>query len=67
MIRTFKKTFWNQKEWEIMNFYEMKQEIQTVEWAKSHYGNTHYSKTWWVTHNNIVMNEKIYIHWKLCE
>lgn len=67
MIRTFKKTFWNGNDWEIMNFYEFKQDHEIEDWLKSHYGKTHYGHKWWSTFNSIVMNEKIYIHWKLCE
>jgi hypothetical protein len=26
-----------------------------------------YMKSWWQTRNTVVMTEKIYIHWKLCE
>lgn len=67
MIRTFKKTFWNGSEWETMKFYELKGEVKTIEWLSTHYKKPVYSQTWWTTFNTIAMNEKIYIHWKLCE
>lgn len=66
MIRTFKKAYWNGSDWETMNFYELKGEVEIIEWLKEHY-KKQYSGTWWTTFNTVAMNEKIYIHWKLCE
>jgi len=65
MIRSFKKTFWNGNDWETMNFYELKQDIKTIDWCKKHYMKKH--DIWYTTFGSIVMNEKVYIHWKLCE
>lgn len=65
--RKFKKTLWNGTEWETMYFYELKQTTELLDWLQEHYKNKRYSNTWWTTFNSIAMNEKIYIHWKLCE
>ena len=66
MKRTFKKTLWNGVEWEIINFYELDGlDFKIVDWCKSHYKRKH--DTWYTTFSTIVMSEKIYIHWKLCE
>lgn len=70
-FRTFKKRMWNGNDWETIIFYEMKKpasDRQKInEWLTTHYSSAIYSKTWWETWDGIIMNEKIYIHWKLCE
>ena len=37
------------------------------EWCEKHYGKPSYLNTYWLAFDNICMNEKIYVHWKLCE
>ena len=38
-----------------------------LDWCEQHYGKINYLKTYWIAFDNICMNEKIYVHWKLCE
>lgn len=70
-FREFKKTFWNGSEWEIAKFYEIRKRTDQLknikDWLENKYGKPCYGKTFWITFNGIVMHEKIYTHWKLCE
>ena len=54
--------------WEERVFYEIKpMKRETIDWLTTHYGRLSYQNTWWSTHTSVVMNDKIYTHWKLCE
>lgn len=66
MIRSFKKAIWNESDWETITFYELKQDYKIIQWCQKHYGKSLHTK-WYPTFSGIVMNEKIYIHWKLIE
>lgn len=70
-FREFKKTHWTGLAWEVSKFYEMKKSSNDLakikEWLQKNYNEPIYSKTWWFTFDGIVMHEKIYTHWKLCE
>lgn len=37
------------------------------EWCYETYGKPQYLKAWFKTHSDIVLDEKVYTHWKLCE
>lgn len=70
-FRKFKKIVWNGTEWETVFFYEMKksekERREISDWLTEHYNRAVYTKTWWVTWDGVVMSEKVYVHWKLCE
>ena len=65
--RSFKKTSWNGVDWETMQYFELELDQKLMTWCELHYNRPKYTRTWWSTHNSIVINEKIYVHWKLCE
>ena len=55
-------------DWEERIFYEIKPlKSSHVNWLTEQYGRMRYQHTWWSTHTSIVMSDKIYTHWKLCE
>lgn len=70
-FRKFKKTVPLDGDWEDRVFYEITRfpmgRQNTIDWLLEHYHNKVYADTWWVTVNGIVMNEKIYTHYKLME
>jgi len=71
-FRTFKKTVPVDNGWEDRVFYAITKVRtsdmnQAIDWCKKHYGERRYSDTWWYTHGEVIMNEKIYIHYKLME
>ena len=70
-FREFKKSLWNGSAWEVIKFYELKkpssEKSKINNWLTEHYKGPQYSRTWWETWDGIVMHEKIYVHWKLCE
>jgi hypothetical protein len=39
--------------------------LETWLWEK--YPNKGYLKDWWLTSKRVTMNDKVYVHWKLCE
>jgi hypothetical protein len=57
--------------WETVKFYQVKGDNiankmhDQTSLLTQLYGESEYPKTWWITHNSICMNEKIYVHWKL--
>lgn len=70
-FRKFKKTVPLNGGWEDRVFYEIKKPTRelhhSIEWCEKNYGGRRYSDTWWNTQEAIIMNEKIYIHYKLIE
>lgn len=38
-------------------------------WCREHYGAPKYQGSWWVlpTAGYVILDEKVYVHWKLCE
>jgi len=70
-FRKLKKTILVDNVWEDRVFYEITQfpmgRQNTMSWLSKTYGQFKYSDTWWTTVNGIVMNEKIYTHYKLME
>lgn len=37
------------------------------QWCYKHYGNPTYLGSWCKVTNHIIMEDKTYVHWKLCE
>jgi hypothetical protein len=70
-FRKFKKTVSVDNAWEDRVFYEITRfpmgRQNTIDWLLEHYHDRVYAGTWWTTVNGIVMNEKIYTHYKLME
>lgn len=70
-FRKFKKTIPLDGKWEDRVFYEIKTNNKewhnAIKWCNKHYGGQSYTDTWWSTNNAVIMNEKIYIHYKLME
>lgn len=67
-FRKLKKTVPFNGGWEERTFYEIRPaSISTLDWLHNNYGGYSYQNTWWSTHNSIVMRDKIYTHWKLCQ
>lgn len=67
-FRKLKKTVPSNGGWEERTFYEVRPaSISTLDWLHNNYGGHSYQNTWWSTHNSIVMRDKIYTHWKLCQ
>jgi hypothetical protein len=62
-----KKTINLGNEWQEVVFIQCKKTEPATEWLKEKYPNHGYLKDWWTTYNHVIMNEKVYIHWKLCE
>jgi len=36
-------------------------------WLREKYLKQGYLKDWWMTSKRVTMNDKVYVHWKLCE
>ena len=56
-------------QWVPVNFYKMRCTTEMEEWCRKKYGASKYLSDWFLlpTAGYIVMNEKTYLHWKLCE
>ncbi len=70
-FRKIKKTVSLNGIWEERIFYEIKENDTKrrlmEDWLTQHYGRAAYTITWWKTHTSVVMCDKIYTHWRLCE
>ena len=68
-----KKKIWNNNVWEDVTYVLMPATSDIEKWCKQHYGDsprTMYgsmSDTWKRNFDSIIMTEKVYIHYKLCE
>lgn len=67
-FRKLKKTISVDGEWVEKVFYEVKPyKYETADWCFKYHGYQQYQGNWWATSTSIVMEEKVYVHWKLCE
>lgn len=67
-----KKMVWENNEWVEKKFIRLsspdKNGISSMElWCNEHYGAPKVHGAWFKVLNYIVMEEKVYVHWKLCE
>lgn len=62
-----KKTICHGNDWQEVVFIQCKKTDPAIKWLKEKYPNHGYLKDWWDTYTHVIMREKIYFHWKLCE
>ena len=61
-----KKMFIN-NEWQEQLFIQVDWSRALETWLREKYPNQGYLKDWWLTSKRVTMNDKVYVHWKLCE
>lgn len=61
-----KKLFIN-GEWQEQLFIQSDWSRNLENWLREKYSNQGYLKDWWMTSKRVTMNDKVYVHWKLCE
>jgi hypothetical protein len=69
LTKTKKKIYTN-GEWVDLTLVRMPTNRLVEEWCREHYGTakgTIVEGNWQTTFGKIVMTEKMYVHWKLCE
>lgn len=54
-------------EWQDQVFIQVDWTNEIGKWLREKYPNPGYLKDWWQTGNRVTMNDKVYVHWKLCE
>jgi len=66
--RKIRKKIWLYGEWHDMTFILLPQTKELEDWCNQYYRTKReYLGAWFKTHSHIVMDEKTYVHWKLCE
>lgn len=62
-----KKRLFINGEWQEQLFIQCDWSRNLESWLREKYPNQGYLKDWWKTNNRVTMNDKVYVHWKLCE
>lgn len=62
-----KKRLFINGEWQEQLFIQCDWSRNLEFWLREKYPNQGYLKDWWKTNNRVTMNDKVYVHWKLCE
>jgi hypothetical protein len=62
-----KKRMFINSEWQEQIFIQCDWSKALETWLREKYPNQGYLKDWWITSNRVTMNDKVYVHWKLCE
>lgn len=69
-----KKKIWQDNEWVDKTFirllpkdYNKYNGSEMENWCRQHYGEPKFQGAWYKVSGYILMDEKTYVHWKLCE
>lgn len=62
-----KKRLFINGEWQEQLFIQCDWSRHLESWLMEKYPNQGYLKDWWMTSKRVTMNDKVYVHWKLCE
>jgi hypothetical protein len=62
-----KKKIWRGNQWEEHKFYRLYGDSKLEDWCKEKFGQPQYQGSWFRISRYIVLNEKTYMFWKLCE
>lgn len=62
-----KKRMFINGEWQDQLFIQVDWSRSLENWLREKYPNQGYLKDWWITSKRVTMNDKVYVHWKLCE
>ena len=54
-------------EWQEQVFIQVDWSRALETWLREKYPNQGYLKDWWMTGKGVTINDKVYVHWKLCE
>ena len=65
--RKIKKKIFINNEWQEQVFIQVDWSRALETWLREKYPNQGYLKDWWLTSKRVTINDKIYVHWKLCE
>lgn len=69
--RKIKKTIFVNGKWEDRVFIRIpvgsNGNLELEQWCKKHYGNPRYLGPWFMVSGYVILDEKTYVHWKLCE
>jgi hypothetical protein len=65
--RKIRKKIFINNEWQEQIFIQVDWSRALETWLREKYPNQGYLKDWWLTSKRVTINDKIYVHWKLCE
>jgi hypothetical protein len=65
--KKIKKQILVDNEWQEQIFIQVDWSGALETWLREKYPNQGYLKDWWITSKRVTMNDKVYVHWKLCE
>ena len=65
--RKIKKKIFINNEWQEQIFIQCNWTRALEDWLREKYPSQGYLKDWWLTGKRVTINDKVYVHWKLCE
>ena len=61
-----KKKLFIDGEWQEQLFIQCDWSPNLEKWLREKYISNGYLKDWWITGSRVTINDKVYVHWKLC-
>jgi len=65
--RKIRKKIFIDGEWQEQLFIQVDWSRALETWLREKYPNSGYLKDWWLNGKRVTINDKVYVHWKLCE